>query len=197
MSMQQLILPINKAKLTASWKTAAYIASFGCVHYGVDLISSVYDRTLYASGDGIVVAAGADSVVGLVVVVRYTDAHHRATAKSQDVIFRYFHLDSIRVKAGQAVNKDTVLGVYGSTGLLGTGAHLHLEADTDIAWPRYSPTVWNSSLLRGRVFGANDSTMTNPLEWLHCKASLPDSQTWTTAGDHYIRPEDRSVAKHT
>lgn len=192
--MQRLILPINKAKLTASWKTAAYTASFGYVHYGIDLVSSIYDRTLYASGNGVVVTVGTDSVVSKVVIVRYADAYNRVGEKSQDVIFRYFHLDSIRVKAGQTVTKDTVLGAYGTTGLLGTGAHLHLEADTDTVWPSYSPTVWNSSLLRGRVFGANDKTMQNPLEWLHCKNTPPDNQTWTTAGDSYIRAEDKNIS---
>lgn len=189
--MQKLILPINKAKLTASWKTAAYSTRFGLTHYGIDLISSANDRILYASGTGTVVHAGTDSVVGKVVVVRYTAALNSITGKALDVVFRYFHLDRIDVKAGQSVTKDTKLGVYGTTGLLGTGAHLHLEADTDTAMPLYSPTVWNSSLLRGRLYQANDKTMTNPLEWLHCKTSTPDFQTYATAGDAYIRTEDK------
>lgn len=38
----------------------------------------------------------------------------------------YAHLSSIYVKAGQTVNKNTILGVEGSTGN-STGSHLHLE----------------------------------------------------------------------
>lgn len=191
--MQKLILPINKSKLTASWKTTAYTAKFGFIHYGIDLISTAGERTLYASGGGVALAAGTDSAVGNVVVVLYPGAYNRVTKKTQDVVFRYFHLGSIKVSRGQRVTKDTELGRYGTTGLVGTGAHLHLEADTDTTYFLYSPTVWSSNFLRGRIYGANDKTMTNPLEWLHRKSSAPDNQMHTTANDQYIRAEDKTI----
>lgn len=190
---QQLILPINNTKVTASWKTTAYMAKFGFVHYGADLISTIYNRTLYASGTGTVVACGNDSVLGNVVAVLYPDAQNRVTGKVRGVVLRYFHLARIAVKNGQKVTKDTVLGEYCNTGLYSTAAHLHIEADTDTAHPLYSPTVLSSSLLRGRSRGATDTTMTNPIEWLYCKASGPDKQTYTTAGDQFIRAEDKTI----
>lgn len=188
---QKLILPIQKAKLTASYKSSAYTTKYGLTHYGCDIVSTVYDRNLRASGTGKVVAAGRDSVVGNVVAVLYPQALNRVTGQIKDVVLRYFHLASIGVKVGSSVTKDTLLGVYGNTGQLPMSPHLHLESDTDTARPLYSPTVLNSSLLRGRSKGATDATMQNPLMWLHCKRTAPDNQSWTTAGDSYIRTEDK------
>lgn len=191
--MQKLILPINNARLTASWKTSAYYSKFGFAHYGVDMVSTIGNTILYASGDGEVVAVGPDSVVGNVVAVKYYDALHRPSWRSWDVIFRYFHLADKLAKVGQKITKDTVIGHYGNTGSIPMALHLHIEADTDIKYPVYSPTVLNSSFLRGRSLGANDKTMSNPLEWLHCKTSGPDKQTYTTVNDIYIRAEDKSI----
>lgn len=191
--MQKLILPINKCKLTASWKTSAYTNRFGYMHYGADMVSTAGSQTVYASGDGVVVASGLDSVVGNVVAVLYLDAKNSRTGAVQDIIVRYFHFDSRKVNKWDKVTKDTVLGLYGSTGLVGTGKHLHIEVDSDIAYPLYSPTVLNSSLLRGRYLGANDKTMSNPMEWLFCKMSPPDYQTYVTSNDVYIREEDKII----
>ncbi len=190
---QKLVLPINKAKLTASMKTAAYKTKFGFEHYGVDMVSTAGDRTLWASGNGTVVAAGNDSVVGNVVAVLYPAAANHKNNAAQDVILRYYHLAGIEVTVGQAVTKDVKLGQYGNTGSMSMAPHLHMEADTDTAHPLYSPTVNSSSLLKGRSAGANDKTMSSPLDWLHCKSDDPDNQTYTTAGDAYIKPEDKTI----
>lgn len=193
--VQKLILPINAAKLTASMKTESYRARFGFEHYGADLVSTAGNRTLYASGNGTVVATGRDNVVGNVVAVCYPNARHRPTGKAADVVFRYYHLDSVLVREGDAVTKDSRLGLYGCTGSLKMAPHLHLEADTDVAHPLHSPTVSSSNLLVGRAKGANDKTMTSPLEWLHKKVSPPDNQQYTTAGDAYIDRADREIGE--
>lgn len=195
--MQKLILPINRAVLTASWRTAAYRAQYGFEHYGIDLIAqdgaASGKRTVYASGTGIVVTTGRDSVVGNVVVVQYGNASNHHLGCAENVVLRYFHLNSIAVRPGQEVSKDTILGEYGNTGALTMGKHLHLEADTDTAAPLYSPTVYSSSLLRGRVLGATVTTMRNPLEYLYCKVSAPDNQTWVATIGSFIRLQDRAL----
>jgi GH25 family lysozyme M1 (1,4-beta-N-acetylmuramidase) len=183
---QKLIQPINDMKKTADYKNMAYQNKFGNIHYGIDLVSISRNTTIYASGNGTVVATGFDNVVGNVIAVTYPKAYNRENNEYADVVFRYFHLASISVKVGDVVNKDTKLGLYGNTGTISTGAHLHLEADTDTLHPLYSPTVKNSSLLKGRNYGANDSTMSNPWSWLYCKNSKPDNQTFTTSKDVYI-----------
>lgn len=189
---QKLILPINQALLTASMKTQAYLDRFHFVHYGVDLVSSRGERTVYASGEGTVLDTGTDSVVGNVVAVVYPQAQGR-DGGSVDLVLRYFHLERILVKKGNAVNKDTQIGRYGNTGSLKMAPHLHLEADADTAHPLFSPTVLRSSFLHGRSAGANDETIRNPIDWLFCKQSPPDCQSYHTAGDIYIRPEDLEI----
>ena len=150
------------------------------------------DRTVYASGEGTVLETGTDSVVGNVVAVLYPGTQGR-DGGTGDLVLRYFHLERILVKKGDAVCKDTRLGLYGNTGSMKMALHLHLEADTDTAHPLFSPTVLRSSFLRGRAVGATDRTVCNPIGWLYCKQSPPDCQSYRTAGDIYIRPEDLEI----
>lgn len=194
---QKLILPINKCVLTASMKTAAYKNKYGYEHYGADMVSSAGDRILWASGNGTVVATGNDNVVGNVVAVMYPDAVNHRTGEFEDIVLRYFHLQSIEVKTGQTVTKDTKLGIYGNTGMMQMANHLHLEADTDTEHPVYSPTVLSSSFLKGRSVGANDITMTSPLDWLHTKADAPDYQQYTTVADEFIDNKDKTIPAYS
>lgn len=189
---QQLILPINHTKLTASWKTQSYRTRFGFGHYGIDLVSSTGQTLVYASGNGTVLAAGYDNVLGNYLVIRYAAA--RRPGFTGEVICRMFHFASLLVRAGQPVTKDTRIGHYGNTGLYSAGAHLHLEMDRDLAYPYYTPTLsGRSTRFLGRNLGATDATMDNPLSWLHCKVSSPDNQRFTTAKDPFIRSEDQTI----
>ena len=199
---QKLILPINKARVTASIDTRAYHSRFGFRHFGTDMISTDGKAIVYASGEGRVAAIGFDDAAGNVVAVVYFDCHNHRTGKAANLTFRYFHLSSIGVKVGQRVNKDTILGRYGTTGrYCGTGAHLHLEADTDTVFPLFTPTVRASNLLRGTLQGAyafDDPrcTVINPLAVLHYKPTPLDFQSYSTAGDDFIRPEDLQIPKY-
>lgn len=175
--MQKLILPVNKACVTASYKAQAYRTRFGFVHYGYDLISFAGDATVYAQGDGIVEAVGKDSTVGNTIIVIYKDVLNHRTGSCADVVARYFHLNKIAVSKGQAVNRDTVLGLYGNTGKYSTGAHLHLEFDSDTAWPLHSKTVGRSGTL---ICAAATDTSIDPMDLLHVKATPPDCQAIRT-----------------
>ena len=142
---QKLILPLNRTLVTASMGNAAYRAKFGFPHYGTDMVSAVGDTTIYASGTGTLIAAGWDKYAGNVVVIRYPGAVYRPDGTAADVIFRYFHLAEIgKIPAGEnAITKDTILGRYGGSGMGSKSywsPHLHVEADTDVRYPRYSPT---------------------------------------------------------
>lgn len=189
---QKLILPINSALVTASMKTKSYEEKFHCVHYGIDMVSSQGNRTVYASGDGEVLETGEDSVVGNVVAVRYPQAESR-NGDVCDIVLRYFHLEKTFVKKGDRLCKDTQIGHYGNTGAMKMAMHLHLEADTDTVHPLFSPTVLRSSFLHGRSAGATDATVCNPLDWLFCKQSPPDCQSYSTVRDIYIRQEDLQI----
>ena len=122
---QRLILPINKCRITAGYKNANYTREFGYTHYGVDMTDKDRkDYTLYASGKGVVSHAGFNKSGGNVVVIVYKDCE-LPIGCTRDIVLRYFHLKTIKVKVGQKVNKDTVIGLYGNTGY-SSGAHLHL-----------------------------------------------------------------------
>lgn len=190
---QKLILPINACKVTASMGTSAYKAKYGFSHYGVDMVSTKGTFLIYASGTGKVVATGRDAVVGNVVIVQYNDALNRKTSRAQNLVFRYFHLTQISVKPGQPVDKNTVLGIYGSTGSLPMSPHLHLEADSDIKYPLFTPTVSRSDFLKGTTAGANSQSICNPLDYLYCKTTAPDNQTYITAADAFVTTADRAT----
>lgn len=199
--MQKLVQPINNMKVTASKDNQAYANKFGFWHYGSDL-TSIYgatNRTVYASGNGTVAAAGWDYNAGYTVIVNYPQAYNHNTGKYQDVVARYFHLNSIAsgIKKGAKVTKDTVLGVYGGSGsgkMNKWDPHLHLEMDTDTKYPEYSPTFKGSTaIIKGTSSGATAATMVNPLDYLHTKPSKPDNQTYTTTNDAYINSNDRTL----
>lgn len=190
---QTLLLHINRTRLTASWKTQAYRQRFGFHHYGVDMVSAAGQTLVYAGGTGTVLAAGLDSVLGNILVIRYDRALSHSGAQAE-LVCRLFHFASLLVRQGQRVTKDIPLGRYGNTGRYSAGSHLHLELDTDTRYPFYTPTLsGRSSFFSGSGLGATDATMVNPMSWLYCKTSAPDSQSYTTAGDRYIRPEDEAV----
>ena len=158
------------------------------------MVSSTGQSLVYASGNGTVLASGFDNVVGNYLVIRYDAA--RRPGYTGEVICRMFHFSSLLVRGGQRVTKDTKLGYYGNTGLYSSGAHLHLEVDRDLAHPYYTPTLFGrSTRFLGKHYGATDSTMDNPLSWLHCKVSPPDSQRYTTAWNLLIRGEDRAITE--
>lgn len=193
---QTLILPINRAVVTASMGNAAYQARFGFPHYGTDLVSAVGDPTVYASGVGTLVAAGWDRYAGNTVIIRYPGAVYRPDGSVADVIFRYFHLAEIaRLPTGEnAITKDTVLGQYGGSGMGSLhywSPHLHVEADTDVRYPRHSPTFLpNGGVLFGHRAGATAATLRDCLDYLYQKPTAPDHQTYRTAGAPYVNRRD-------
>ena len=78
---QLLFLPIPKMGITAGYKNAKYQKQFKFGHFGIDAISEVGDRTVYALGDGEVLAAGLDgtagdySGLGWITVIRYNQVY--------------------------------------------------------------------------------------------------------------------------
>jgi len=188
---QKLLLPINKCRITASYKTHAYRARFGFSHFGIDMCSFAGKTTIYASGNGEVVRAGLDNLLGNIVVVRYENVYNHQTKAAKDVIARYFHMASFNVAVGQKINKDTVLGQYGNTGKYSAGAHLHIEFDANTKAPLSSKTIGKSSNI---ITAAHNDTMIDPAEILHIKASAPDNQeikvdTSVYSGQPYASPE--------
>ena len=84
-------------------------------HHGIDL--GVRPRTrVYAARSGKVIRAGWYGGYGNVVVIKH----------DEDYTTRYGHLSKIRVKVGQRVTPQQIIGLSGSSGHA-TGPHLHFE----------------------------------------------------------------------
>lgn len=101
----------RKSMNTSAGKTSPF-------HDGVDYGTYGIKLAQYPVADGIVLSCGTDWAYGgaKYVWVSYPEL---------GVKMLHYHLDSIAVKKGQAVNKNTVLGYTGKTGKA-TGIHLHL-----------------------------------------------------------------------
>ena len=70
----------------------------------------------------------------------------------------------------------------------------HVEADTDVRYPRYSPTFTPSGeILFGRAAGATAATLRDCLDYLYRKTSAPDRQTYQTAGAPYVDQKDFAI----
>ena len=110
--------------------------------------------------------------MGNVVVIRYNNCQLK-NGTTKDLIQRLYHLDRIDVVKGQSITKDTRVGLYGNTGKYTTGAHLHVEFDTDVNYPTYSPTLSSSSNI---IKAGTDSTL-NPAQVMYVKNSAPDYQS--------------------
>lgn len=196
---QKLILPLNRTLVTASMGNAAYRAKFGFPHYGTDMVSAVGDTTIYASGTGTLIAAGWDKYAGNVVVIRYPGAGVPSGRHSGGCDLPVLPSAEIgKIPAGEnAITKDTILGRYGGSGMGSKSywsPHLHVEADTDVRYPRYSPTFTPSGeILFGRAAGATAATLRDCLDYLYRKTSAPDRQTYQTAGAPYVDQKDFAI----
>ena len=141
--MQRLIMPFKKQMMLCGYKNAEYQKHWGYPHYGTD-ISTIQggagdDHNVYASGNGIVLEAGKDPRLGYALCVLYSDAYNHKTGQSGSVVARYMHLSKIMAKPGDAVKPGAPLAVEGKEGT--EDYHLHIEFDTDLAYPRYTPQV--------------------------------------------------------
>lgn len=170
---QKLILPINDARLTSGYKNANYQKQFGFVHYGIDLTSASGKKTIYGCGNGTIVACGTDSLFGGTVVISYDDCV-LTDGTVKGIIQRIYHLDVVSVKTGQKITKDTVLGQYGNTGAYSTGAHLHLEFDTDVKYPCYTAGIAKDGTIIKR---GTATSFIDPLTVMHVKKTAPDYQS--------------------
>ena len=110
---------------TSNGKTASY-------HSGTDYGTNGKKIAQYAIEDGEVMTATRASDGALYVWVKYPRL---------GVKLLHYHLDSIKVKAGQKVNKNTILGYTGKTGKA-TGVHLHLGVKRLSGGDYIDPEKW-------------------------------------------------------
>ncbi len=123
----------RKSINTAAGKTSSF-------HNGVDYATYNAKLAQYPVTDGVVLSCGTDWAYGgaKYVWVSYPDI---------GVKMLHYHLDSICVKKGQAVNKNTVLGYTGKTGRA-TGIHLHLGLKLLSGGGYIDPEKWFTDYLK-------------------------------------------------
>lgn len=85
-------------------------------HIGVDLVCRG-DKTIYPIAEGVVDSINAHGKAY---------GNHVTVKHPNGMTSLYAHMESVSVKKGQTVTKDTKLGIMGATGNV-KGAHLHLE----------------------------------------------------------------------
>lgn len=104
-------------------------------HSGTDYGTNGKKIAQYAIEDGSILSCGKASDGALYVWVSYP----RLKVK-----MLHYHLDSIKVKAGQIVNKNTLLGYTGKTGKA-TGIHLHLGIKRLSGGDYIDPEKWSKN----------------------------------------------------
>ena len=184
---QPLFFPMKKGYLSTGFKNPDYARANGFPHFGIDMdewAAAGFD--VLAGGSGVVLGTekNANSIGG-VVVIRYEDVYNPTTKKVQDLIARYLHLAEIKVQKGERVTAYQPIGQ-----VLGDHPwwnHIHLELDTDTAYPFNTPQVSEGAsrlLIRNP---ATDSTMVNPIEVLvvgdNQTAEIHPKAIYTTAAD--------------
>lgn len=128
-------------------------------HYGADYATNGVKLPQYAIAEGTIVSCGKDTAANgyaLYVWVSYP---------SLKVKMLHYHLDSIKVKSGQAVKKGTLIGYTGKTGKA-TGIHLHLGIKRLESGAYVDPELWSKNeypKLIEKKFTAGDYKVTTDL----------------------------------
>lgn len=135
--------------ITGSWSwptnspyvlTSPFGYRWGVLHEGLDISGTGKGSPIYAIGDGEVVDASRNTMMGRsagnCVVIRHSNGYYSA----------YAHLNSIEVKIGDIVTARQKIGTMGDTGYV-TGVHLHLAIYVGVpyngGYPIDPKRLWN------------------------------------------------------
>jgi murein DD-endopeptidase MepM/ murein hydrolase activator NlpD len=111
------------------------------IHKGIDLSTYRAGDPIVATADGQVVTIDYDSGFGNYVIIKHKHGYYT----------RYAHMLSSKVKVGQRVQQNEVIGYIGNTGL-STGPHLHYEVHVgpDVVDPYKYINIRSSIAKQGR-----------------------------------------------
>jgi murein DD-endopeptidase MepM/ murein hydrolase activator NlpD len=111
------------------------------IHKGIDLSTYRSGDPIVTTADGQVVTVDWDDGFGNYVIVKHKHGYYT----------RYAHMLSARVKVGQRVQQNEVIGYIGNTGL-STGPHLHYEVHigSDVVDPYKYINIRSSIAKQGR-----------------------------------------------
>ena len=189
---QKLRLPINGVNTLSASRTtdpnSSYAGSYnGSSHYGADIACSA-GTILKGLGNGTVVGTGYNTKEGYFISVKYLNCIPVSGGTYKDLIVRYFHMKSVSAKLNDAVTTSTTLGESGNTGEWCRGAHVHVEVDTDTAYPNYTPSLQNSNNNGGGLYKGTDSCE-NPFDWFFTYSGQSKARYWDS-DETWVFPED-------
>ena len=189
---QKLRLPINGVNTLSASRTtdpnSSYAGSYnGSSHYGADIACSA-GTILKGLGNGTVVGTGYNTKEGYFISVKYLNCIPVSGGTYKDLIVRYFHMKSVSAKLNDAVTTSTTLGESGNTGEWCSGAHVHVEVDTDTAYPNYTPSLQNSNNNGGGLYKGTDSCE-NPFDWFFTYSGQSKARYWDS-DETWVFPED-------
>lgn len=203
---QRLSLPFADTIFNAGYLSSKYQQEWGFKHYGVDVKSESGYTSIKSMGDGVVHSCGQDGATltgssarcGNAVVIIYKDVEMN-NGKKTDLACRLFHLNSITVKKGQTIKRGDEIGRYGNTGAYTSGAHLHVEFDTDAsqAYAAWSPSVKsNGNIIKA---GYADTCVDPSLVWFvgEGQSIKPNASGWYEDKDVNIPSIDEGLTKPT
>lgn len=193
---QRLVTPFKAKKLllAAGYKIPGYLRGWGYNHYGHDYGFKEAGYDTYACGNGEVIACGLDgnapygngARLGNCIVIVYKDVLCN-DGVVRDLACQMCHFAEIKIKKGQKVTADTIIGKYGNTGGQDYTAHLHIQFDTDASNPRWMYGIASTGNIMYK--GTVDSTITPAKIWY-----LRDGQTITpTNGETYYFPSEINI----
>lgn len=143
--MQKLLSPYKRAMIICGYKVVPYVYDHGYQHFGIDIMADYKtsaDRNIYASGTGVVIAAGRDNNLGYCFCINYPECvDHDGNVKN--LCIKYMHCKKSYVKVGEVVTKDTLIAIEGKEGC--DDFHLHFEMDTDLTNPTWTPQCKTSN----------------------------------------------------
>lgn len=177
--MQELIMPINQAFISASFLNEKYMKKFGFAHYGVDFAGS---HKVWGSGYGICIFKGTCALYGNYLSVFYPFVN----APNNAIIANYFHLKDVYAAKGDIITKDSCLGISGQTGKYATGPHLHFETYSMPYLPKTPISAYRTPFV-----SAMPDVFINPLTLLQVKSTPPDNQVITFSNDGFTNEEDK------
>jgi murein DD-endopeptidase MepM/ murein hydrolase activator NlpD len=123
MTTAQFRLPLDRIHVSSPYGNRFHpVTRQWRMHTGVDYRAPL-GTPVYSVSSGRVIKAGRDGGWGNVVEIQHEN----------NFVTQYAHLNRIQVRQGQNVNRGTVIGTVGSTGV-STGAHLHFGLRVNGRW---------------------------------------------------------------
>lgn len=194
---QKLRMPINGTNILSASRTldpdSSYAKDYsGRLHYGGD-IACALGTELKGLGIGVVEEVGENTKEGNFVCVRYNNCIPVNNGTEEDIIVRYFHMDTVTVEKGDAVTTSVKLGTSGCSGDWAFNAkHVHVEVDHDTDYPNYTPSLTNNHS-NGNLYAGEDSCY-NPFDWFYCYEGQ-EKVRYSGSDETWVFPAD--MVEHT